>query len=238
MRGGRLYNEPIVLPGRVGVYTPNGRFARAGERRGERSGTGEAGTAEGLVIRYEPGGLRCMHPRCYHVGLRGGLLKWRGRGRPSLAPRARPLLCPDAVGKALRQRYSTGMDIRTMALAVLVIAGGIAAVNVSIDGVGANLTHGEFMRLSGGEARGLRICQRQAIFTQMEERYGSRPPELGRSKAKAWAEYEKLVKAQQREGQPTSPEFVDPGDPPSFQETMWQKGYRCTGDDWNDFVLE
>jgi hypothetical protein len=27
-----------------------------------------------------------MHPRCYHVGLRGGLRSGRGRGRPSLVP--------------------------------------------------------------------------------------------------------------------------------------------------------
>jgi hypothetical protein len=23
------------------------------------------------------------------------------------------------------------------------------------------------------------------------------------------------------------PKFVDPDDPPSFQETMWKKGYKC-----------
>jgi len=100
------------------------------------------------------------------------------------------------------------------------------------------LTHEEFMRLSSGEAHGLRLCQREEIFAQMERRYGSRPPKLARSKAKAWEEYKKLMKAQQREGQPTMPKFVDPGDLASFQETMWKKGYKCVGGDWQEYYSD
>jgi len=32
------------------------------------------------------------------------------------------------------------------------------------------------------------------------------------------------------------PKFVDPGDPLSFQETMWKKGYKCQEDDWLSYV--
>ena len=107
--------------------------------------------------------------------------------------------------------------------------------------VGGTLTHEEYMRLSSGEAHGLRICQREEIFAQMERRYGGPPGHEGRDrvwKAKAWKEYNGLMKVQQREGQPTMPKFVDPGDPPSFQETMWKKGHKCQGADWQDFVSE
>jgi hypothetical protein len=51
-----------------------------------------------------------------------------------------------------------------------------------------------------------------------------------------YAPYAKLKARQQREGQPTMPKFVDPGDPPSFQETMWKKGYKCQEDDWLSYV--
>jgi hypothetical protein len=32
--------------------------------------------------------------------------------------------------------------------------------------------------------------------------------------------------------------FVDPGDPPTFQETMWKKGYKCQEDDWLSYVRD
>jgi hypothetical protein len=80
----------------------------------------------------------------------------------------------------------------------LIAVGGVLAMLVRIafffarvpdptlDGI---LTHEEFMRLSSGEAHGLRLCQREEIFAQMQRRYGSRPPKLGLSKAEAWKEY-------------------------------------------------
>jgi len=86
--------------------------------------------------------------------------------------------------------------------------------NIASDG---KLTHEEFMRLSSKDAQLLRVCQRDAVWAD----YGP---------------YGKLKAAQQREGQPTMPKFVDPSDPPSFQETMWKKGYKCQEDDWLSYV--
>jgi hypothetical protein len=82
--------------------------------------------------------------------------------------------------------------------------------NIARDGV---LTHKEYMQLSSREAKLLRVCQGDAVFAQ-------------------GGPYAKLKSQQQTEGQPTMPKFVDPGDPPSFQETMWKKGYKCQEDDW------
>src|SRR5215218_1102950 len=87
--------------------------------------------------------------------------------------------------------------------------------NIASDGV---LTHKEYMRLSSEDARLLRVCQRDAVWF---------PPT-----------YAKLKAQQQREGQPTMPKFVDEGDPPSFQETMWKKGYKCQEDDWLSYIEE
>jgi hypothetical protein len=78
--------------------------------------------------------------------------------------------------------------------------------NIAADGA---LTHEEYMQLSSEEARLLRVCQRDAVWAEF------------------FPTYAKLKAQQQREGQPTMPKFVDPGDPPSFQETMWKKGYKC-----------
>ena len=89
--------------------------------------------------------------------------------------------------------------------------------NIASDGV---LTHKEYMQLSSREAKLLRVCQRDAA----SGRFGG------------WGPYAKLKAQQQREGQPTMPKFVDPGDPPSFQETMWKKGYKCQEDDWLSYV--
>jgi hypothetical protein len=143
----------------------------------------------------------------------------------------------------MRLRYSTGVGIRAaIPLLFLTAVGGALALLAAIailflgtsDTVGGILTHEEYMHLSSREAHGLRLCQRTEIFIRMEGRYGS-----GREgKGKAWAVYRKLMNAQQREGQPTMPKFVDPGDPPSFRETMWKKGYECQGTDWQDFVKE
>jgi hypothetical protein len=91
--------------------------------------------------------------------------------------------------------------------------------NIAADG---QLTHEEFMGLSSKEAKLLRVCQRDAA----SGRFGG------------WGSYPKLKAAQQREGQPTMPKFVDPGDPPSFQETMWKMGYKCQEDDWLSYIEE
>jgi lysozyme family protein len=103
--------------------------------------------------------------------------------------------------------------------------------NIAADGV---LTHEEYMQLSSREAKLLRICQYDEIFTQMARRYGS----VQKGWKPAIEEYAKLKAAKQREGQPTMPKFVDPSDPPSFQETMWQKGYICQEDDWLSYVRD
>jgi hypothetical protein len=89
---------------------------------------------------------------------------------------------------------------------------------------GQDLSHEEFMQLSSREAKALRICQRDEIAERSQ-------PDRGFGKV-----YAKLRAAQRREGQPTMPKFVDPGDPPSFQETMWKKGYKCQEDDWLSYV--
>ena len=87
--------------------------------------------------------------------------------------------------------------------------------NIASDGV---LTHKEYMQLSSREAKLLRICQRDAISAEFAPTYA------------------KLKPQQQKEGQPTMPKFVDPGDPPSLQETMWKKGYKCQEADWLSYV--
>jgi hypothetical protein len=97
---------------------------------------------------------------------------------------------------------------------------------------GRTLTHEEYMQLSSRQAKGLRICQRNEVFTQMARRYGN----WQKGWRPAIEEYAKLKKAQQREGQPTMPKFADPQDPPSFQETMWKKGYKCQEEDWLPYV--
>jgi hypothetical protein len=117
------------------------------------------------------------------------------------------------------------VDVRgTLIIAIWIVSVGVTLVvsapfvyagwqkwnNIAADGV---LTHKEYMQLSSREAKLLRACQRDAVWAD----YGP---------------YGKLKAAQQREGQPTMPKFVDPGDPPSFQETMWKKGYKCQEDDW------
>ena len=57
------------------------------------------------VANPSPGsGMRCMHPRCYYVGLRGGLRKWRGRGRPSLV----------SIGPSLLPRTSENFTYETV----------------------------------------------------------------------------------------------------------------------------
>jgi hypothetical protein len=91
--------------------------------------------------------------------------------------------------------------------------------NIASDGV---LTHKEYMQLSSREAKLLRICQGDAA----SGRFGG------------GGAYARLRAAQQREGQPTMPKFVDPGDPPSFQETMWKMGYKCQEDDWLSYIEE
>jgi hypothetical protein len=89
---------------------------------------------------------------------------------------------------------------------------------------GQDLSHEEFMQLSSREAKALRICQRDEIAESSQ-------PYRGFGKV-----YAKLRAAQRREGQPTMPKFVDPGDPPSFQETMWKKGYKCHPDHWRALI--
>jgi hypothetical protein len=89
--------------------------------------------------------------------------------------------------------------------------------NIAPDGV---LTHEEYMQLSSEEARLLRVCQRDAVWAEF------------------FPTYAKLKAQQQREGQPTMPKFVDEGDPLSFQETMWKKGYKCQEDDWLMYTEE
>jgi len=124
-----------------------------------------------------------------------------------------------------------GVDIRgTLVMSVWIVVLTLAALslmalaapyviehnfNIASDGV---LTHKEYMQLSSKEARLLRVCQRGAIWF---------PPT-----------YAKLKAQQQTEGQPTMAKFVDPGDPPSFQETMWKKGYKCQEDDWLMYTEE
>jgi len=81
-------------------------------------------------------------------------------------------------------------------LPVVMVAGYVLENNFNIASDGA-LTHKEYMQLSSREAKLLRVCQRDAVFTQ-------------------FGPHAKLKAAQQREGQPTMPKFVDPGDPPSF----------------------
>jgi hypothetical protein len=143
----------------------------------------------------------------------------------------------------MRLRYSMGVNMGTaIPIFFLMVFGVVLALLAAVvifflttsNDVGGTLTHEEYMRLSSQEAHGLRLCQRTEIFNQMEKRYGS-----GRGGGrKAWKEYRKLMKAQRREGQPTMPKFVDPGDPPSFQETMWKKGYKCQGVNWQEFVAD
>jgi len=99
--------------------------------------------------------------------------------------------------------------------------------NIAADG---KLTHKEYMGLSSREAKLLRICQRDTVYSRGDDYAGIL---FTQSK-----KYEKLQAAQQREGQPTMPKFVDPGDPPSFQETMWKKGYKCQEDDWLSYTEE
>jgi hypothetical protein len=109
-----------------------------------------------------------------------------------------------------------------LALPLVVVFGPYVTLhnfNIASDG---KLTHKEFMGLSSREAQLLRVCQRDAASGQ----FGG------------WGPYAKLKAAQQREGQPTMPKFVDPGDPPSFQETMWKKGYKCQEDDWLSYTEE
>jgi hypothetical protein len=89
---------------------------------------------------------------------------------------------------------------------------------------GQDLSHEEFMQLSSREAKALRICQRTEIAEESGVVRG-----FGRV-------YAKLRAAQRTEGQPTMPKFVDPGDPPSFQETMWKKGYKCHPDHWRALI--
>jgi len=133
------------------------------------------------------------------------------------------------------------VDIRTAILTLFVIVGltgmlaalvaaGVASMNDTSPG--RTLTHEEYMQLSSRQAKGLRICQRNEIFTQMARRYG----DWQKGWRPAIEEYAKLKRAQQREGQPTMPKFVDPQDPPSFQETLWKKGYKCQEDDWLSYV--
>ena len=86
---------------------------------------------------------------------------------------------------------------------------------------GQDLSHEEFMQLSSREAKALRICQRDELFEELWQTRGSK---------KANQVYASLTRAQRREGQPTMPKFVEPGAPPSFQETMWKKGYKCHPD--------
>jgi len=116
------------------------------------------------------------------------------------------------------------VDIRTAILTVFVIVGltgmlaalvaaGVASMNDTSPG--RTLSHKEYMQLTSRQAKGLRICQRNEASIE---------------------EYAKLKKAQQREGQPTMPKFVDPQDPPSFQEAMWKKGYKCQEEDWLSYV--
>jgi len=135
-----------------------------------------------------------------------------------------------------------GVDVRTTLLIVIwIVSAGVTLVvsapfayagwqrwnNIAADGV---LTHKEYMGLSSREAKELRICQRDAVFSQGDDYAGIL---FTQSK-----KYEKLKAQQQREGQPTMPKFVDPGDPPSFQETMWKKGYKCQEDDWLSYTEE
>src|SRR5215207_10338776 len=130
-------------------------------------------------------------------------------------------------------RYSMSVDVRgTLVMSIWIVALTLLSIpavamvagyviehnfNIAADG---KLTHEEFMGLSSREAKLLRICQTDA--------------------ATGWfgggGAYPKLKAAQQREGQPTMPKFVDPGDPPSFQETMWKKGYKCQEDDWLSYT--
>ena len=123
-------------------------------------------------------------------------------------------------------RYSMSVDIRTTMLTLFVVAV-LAGMLVSLVVVSfarmndadfdGTLTHKEYMQLSSHQAKGLRICQRNEATIE---------------------EYAVLKSAQQREGQPTMPKFVDPGDPLSFQETMWEKGYKCQEDDWLTYVRD
>jgi hypothetical protein len=133
------------------------------------------------------------------------------------------------------------VDIRTAILTLFVIVGltgmlaalvaaGVASMNDTSPG--RTLTQEEYMQLSSRQAKGLRICQRNEVFTQMARRYGN----WQKGWRPAIEEYAKLKRAQQREGQPTMPKFVDPQDPPSFQETLWKKGYKCQEDDWLSYV--
>jgi len=131
-------------------------------------------------------------------------------------------------------RYSMSVDIRgTLVMSIWIVAltilslpavTGVAGYviehnfNIASDGV---LTHKEYMQLSSREAKLLRVCQRDAVLGHFGGPY---------------APYAKLKARQQREGQPTMPKFVDPGDPPSFQETMWKKGYKCQEADWLSYV--
>jgi hypothetical protein len=104
---------------------------------------------------------------------------------------------------------------------VAMVAGYVIEHNVNLASDG-DLTHEEYMGLSSKDTKLLRICQADAAYG----RFGG----LG--------SYPKLKAAQQREGQPTMPKFVDPGDPPSFQETMWKKGYKCQEEDWLSYTEE
>ncbi len=80
----------------------------------------------------------------------------------------------------------------------------------------------------------LRICQLDGVYSRMVQRYG----ETSEAYRKGDDIYEEFAKAQRREGQPTMPKFVDPEDPPSFQETMWKQGYKCQRDDWQTYVTD
>jgi hypothetical protein len=133
-------------------------------------------------------------------------------------------------------RYSMSVDIRgTLVMAIWIAALTLLSLplvamvavyviehnfNIAADG---KLTHEEYIQLSSQEAKLLRVCQLDAVLG----RFGG-----------PYAPYAKLKAAQQRKGQPTMPKFVDPGDPPSFQETMWKKGYKCQEDDWLSYVEE
>lgn len=137
-------------------------------------------------------------------------------------------------------RYIVSVDIRTAILTLFVTVGltgmlaSLVVAGMNDAGSDGTLTHEEYMQLSSRQAKGLRICQREEVFTQMARRYGN----WQKGWRPAIEEYAKLKKAQQREGQPTMPKFADPQDPPSFQETMWKKGYKCQEEDWLSYVRD
>jgi hypothetical protein len=55
-------------------------------------------------------------------------------------------------------------------LASLVVADVAGMNDADSDGT---LTHEEYMQLSSRQAKGLRICQREEVFTPMARRYGN-----------------------------------------------------------------